>query len=134
MLMTNVPNYIKYKGTVDFDKTVQTLKNYDLQLFPTKFKTEGIPGSVVESFFAGVPVVASRWNSFDDVIDDGVTGIGFEFGNYADFKDKLQILISEYESINQMKINCIGVAKEYREQSLMGLKKYFEKGYDLCGT
>ena len=125
MLIDNAPNYIKYKGAVDFDKTVQTLKNYDLQLFPTKFRTEGIPGSVVESFFAGVPVVASKWNSFDDVIDDGITGIGFEFENYDDFKDKLQNLICDYEKINQMKRNCISAATEYKTRCLVSMEKYF---------
>lgn len=127
LLVANVPDYIMYKGAVDFDKTVQTLKNYDLQLFPTKFRTEGIPGSVVESFFAGVPVVASKWNSFDDVIDDEITGIGFEFGNYDDFKEKLQTLAYDYEKINQMKINCINAAEKYKAECKRKMEKYFKK-------
>ena len=125
-LIANAPDYIKYKCEVSFDKTVYTLKDYDLQLFPTKFRTEGIPGSVVESFFAGVPVVASKWNSFEDVIDDDVTGIGFEFGNYDDFKDKLRNLICDYAKINQMKINCVHAAEDYRAMCLKSLEKYFD--------
>ena len=125
MLITDAPEYIEYNGAVDFDKTVQTLQNYDLQLFPTKFKTEGIPGSVVESFFAGVPVIASRWNSFDDVIDDGVTGLGFEFGNYDDFKDKLRNLAGDCEKINQMKKNCLEAARKYKIECRKKLELYF---------
>lgn len=124
-ILENAPEYICYKGMVDYDKTVHTLKKYDLQLFPTKFKTEGIPGSVVESFFAGVPILSSKWNSFSDVIDDEVTGIGFEFGNYADFKEKLQNLVCNCEKINQMKINCIHAAEEYKTECRRKLEQYF---------
>ena len=121
----NSPDCICYKGTVDHDNTVQALKEYDLQLFPTKFKTEGIPGSVVESFFAGTPVVSSKWNSFADVIDDGVTGIGFEIENYYDFKDKLQKLISNHELLNSMKKNCLKRAESYKQESIETLKRCF---------
>ena len=47
-----------------------------MQIFPTRFTTEGIPGSIIDSYYAGVPVLASKWNSFDDVIEDGKTGVG----------------------------------------------------------
>ncbi len=123
--LENSPDYIRYEGSVDYDKTVQTLKEYDLQLFPTKFATEGIPGSVVEGFFAGLPVVSSKWNSFYDVIDDGVTGIGFELGNYDDFRCKLQELISNHSLINTMKKNCLKKAERYRKESIETLRRCF---------
>lgn len=124
-ILKNSSEYVSYKGEIDFDKTVQTLKNYDLQLFPTKFKTEGIPGSVVESFFAGVPIVASRWNSFEDVIDEGKTGVGFKFGSYDDFKIKLSDLLSDWEKINEMKRNCLNSAEKYKAECKKKLKLYF---------
>ena len=42
-LTKEFPNYIKYKGCIDAEKSVNILKNYYILLFPTKFKTEGIP-------------------------------------------------------------------------------------------
>lgn len=124
-ILENAPDYVCYKGMVDCDKTVLTLKEYDLQLFPTKFKTEGIPGSVVESFFAGVPVVSAKWNSFEDVFTDEKTGIGFEIGNYDDFKKKLKELISNYNLLNDMKKNCLVKANSYKNESIEALKKFF---------
>ena len=118
-------NYVQYKGIANPNDSVSVLKNYALQLFPTKFRTEGIPGSVVESFFAGVPVVASKWNSFDDVIDDGITGIGFEFGNYDDFKVKLQNLACDYEKINRMKKHCINAAEKYKAECKKRMEMFF---------
>lgn len=123
--LKNSSDYICYKGAVDYNKTVQTLKEYDLQLFPTKFKTEGIPGSVVESFFAGTPVISAKWNSFEDVIDDGVTGIGFEIGNYNEFKNELQKLINNHSLLSTMKKNCLKKADTYKKESIETLKRYF---------
>lgn len=126
IMMNDAPEYIVYRGGVDFDKTVETLHRYDLQLFPTMFKTEGIPGSVIESYFAGTPVVASRWNSYCDVVTEGVTGVGFEIGKYSDFKEKLQELILDFDKINEMKRNCIREAWKYRAECIKSIDKYWK--------
>ena len=116
---------IAYKGIASPEDTVSFLKPYALQLFPTRFKTEGIPGSVIESFFAGVPVVSSRWNSFSDVIKDEITGIGYEFGNYEDLVEKLRDISKNYEKINQMKKNCIDEAEKYKAECKKKIRQYF---------
>ena len=38
---------------MDSEKTVKTLENYYLLLFPTKFRTEGIPGTIIDALSAG---------------------------------------------------------------------------------
>ena len=38
-IKNTLPSYIKYVGCVDSEKTVKTLENYYLLLFPTKFRT-----------------------------------------------------------------------------------------------
>lgn len=106
-------DYINYCGIVDFDKSVETVQNYDLLLFPTLFATEGIPGTVIDSYFAGVPVVSSKWNSFSDVIVDGKTGIGYEFANRDDFFNKLADLLQNGEQIDKMSENCKVEALKY---------------------
>ena len=90
-----------------------------MQLFPTKYKTEGVPGSIIDSYFAGLPVLASKWESYNDVIDEGKTGIGFEFGNYEDFVAKLKWSIENSGAINKMKFECVRKAKEYTPESVI---------------
>jgi glycosyltransferase involved in cell wall biosynthesis len=121
------PDYINYKGIVPFDRSVEVLKNYFLLLFPTRFKTEGIPGSIIDSYFAGVPIIASKWNSFYDVIEEGITGVGFEFGNIDDLVLKLKWGIDNPEEINTMRFACIKKAKEYTPEYVIGVfLKYLE--------
>lgn len=48
------PPYIKYCGTVSFDKTTEVLKEYFALVFPTRFYTEGIPGTIIDAFASGL--------------------------------------------------------------------------------
>jgi len=110
---------INYCGVIESNKARDTVKNYFLQVFPTKFKTEGIPGSIIDSYCAGVPVVASRWNSCHDIVDEGVTGISFELGNFAELKALLEEMSANPGKINEMKKACIEKAKEYDADNAM---------------
>lgn len=113
LLMQCVPDAIHYKGCVEPSESVLTLCHYDVQIFPTHYPTEGIPGSIVDSYAAAVPVVASRWNSYDDIIADEVTGLGYEMGNISELVARLQELCEDKDKLSQMAHNCL---KLYTEQ------------------
>lgn len=104
---------IAYKGKINPSDSVNTIAKYDIQLFPTHYKTEGIPGAILDSYFAGVPVVAARWNSFSDIIIEGQTGNGFEINDVDDFYLVLDKLIKDKEKIQKMKYRALKEAKEY---------------------
>lgn len=93
LLESRFPEYIKYKGCVDAFQSVEIVSKYYIQLFPTLYKTEGIPGSIVDSYFSGTPIIASEWNSSRDVIDDSETGIIYEFGKKEELKKKYYLLL-----------------------------------------
>ena len=57
-------NCARYCGIKDPKDSVKTLKNYFALVFPTRFYTEGIPGTIIDAYYAGVPVIASKWESF----------------------------------------------------------------------
>ena len=66
---------------------------------------ENMPNSVIESFSAGTPVIASRLGSLPELIEDGVNGLLFESGNPADLADKMSQLLN-----NDSLANGIGKA------------------------
>lgn len=112
-LMQSVPDTIRYKGCAEPDESVLTLCRYDIQIFPTHYFTEGIPGSIVDSYAAAVPVVASRWNSYDDIVVERKTGLGYEIGNISELTMRLRELCEDRNMLTQMAENCIEL---YREQ------------------
>lgn len=113
------PAYVKYKGQVPYDQSTLVLKDYFVLLFPTRFYTEGIPGTILDAYAAGIPVVSSRWESFGDIIDDGETGIGYEWNNPADMEKVLIMLMQKPEIVNDMKRHCIKKAHEHEPQKVI---------------
>ncbi|MGI6377816.1 MAG: glycosyltransferase [Bacilli bacterium] len=112
--MISNDQYIKYCGVVNAFESVEIISKYAYQLFPTRFKTEGIPGSIIDSFYAGVPVIASRWNSCSDIMEDGFNGFLFEIDDIDDFKKTLfRALNIDREEYESMRYNCLSSSKEY---------------------
>ncbi len=112
-LSTGFPEGVKYCGVAPFDKSVEILKSYFALLFPTKFYTEGVPGTIIDSYAAGVPVISSEWENFADVIDNGTTGITYSFERPQLLCQILIDIADEPSKILQMKSNCLKKVEEY---------------------
>ena len=120
MLQKSFPDYVKYKGLIPYDKSVEVLKNYFALLFPTQFYTEGIPGTIIDAYAAGIPVISSEWENFRDVIDDKVTGVGYEFANNEELIKVLENIAIDPSSILSMKKACLLKAKKYTAEHVIG--------------
>lgn len=113
-LQKGFPEYIHYCGSVDSDKSVEVLKNYFALLFPTHFYTEGIPGTIIDAYAAGIPVVAAKWESYSDVINESKTGMGYEFQNIKEFERILFSIAHNPTVLLNMKKNCLREAEKYK--------------------
>lgn len=112
-ILQNYSGYIQYKGCVPFDESVNVLKEYYALLFPTRFYTEGIPGTIIDAYAAGVPILSSKWESFSDVIDDGIVGMGYAFGDNNALKELLIQIYNNPRAWNNMKKNCLKKAQQF---------------------
>lgn len=117
-LRQTFPPYIRYGGEVPFDKSVEVLKDYVALLFPTKFYTEGIPGTIIDAYAAGVPVIASMWESYSDMIDES-TGIGYPFDKPEELVSILAELVEKPELLSSRKANCLERAAKYRKENVI---------------
>lgn len=108
-----LPENIRYMGAADGSKSSQIIKDYFALLFPTQFYTEGIPGTIIDAYAAGVPVLASRWESFADIVDDHETGIGYAFGQENALEELLMQTAQSPQMIHNMKRNCLKRAASF---------------------
>ena len=115
-LQQTFSNGIRYCGVVPFDGSVGIIKAYFALLFPTRFYTEGIPGTILDAYASGVPVLAAKWESFADLIEDGKTGIGYAFDDGDGLTEVLRRLASNPEEANAMKRKCLQSAHNYTPQ------------------
>lgn len=118
-LKSNFPKYITYKGIAPFDKSVEILKDYYLLLFPTRFFTEGIPGTIIDAYAAGLPVISAEWESYADVIEEGVTGYGFKFKDCSSLLNLLIKLSQDTSLVTNLKMNCLRKAENYTIESFL---------------
>ena len=118
-LQKQFPDFINYKGSVAFDKSVETLSGYCALLFPTRFFTEGIPGTILDAYAAGIPVISSKWESFADVVDHGVTGICYDFNRPQQLENLLHEARLNPQLLSSMKLNCIKKANDFLPENVI---------------
>lgn len=111
--------YTTYCGIIAPEDSVRTIKNYYMLLFPTRYFTEGMPGTIIDAMFAGLPVISRRWVYCDEMITDGYNGLVYDFDKPEQLKDKIQFAINNQELVNTMKINCIDEAQRYSEKEVV---------------
>ncbi|MBQ4518414.1 MAG: glycosyltransferase [Clostridia bacterium] len=118
-LQKSFPEYVRYGGLVPFDQSVEVLKSYFALLFPTRFYTEGIPGTIIDAYAAGVPVISAKWENFCDIVEENITGVGYEFLNVEALNEILLNVAENEDMMNQMKSACIQKAEAFLPENAL---------------
>ncbi len=87
---------IEYHGQIGPDQIFQVLQQNDASILPTFYKGEGYPGTIIESYFAGLPVIATHWKAIPEIVDESV-GILVEPGNANDLAEAMIRLSQDHE-------------------------------------
>ena len=116
-LKATFPGYVRYKGLVPFDKTVEILKIYYALLFPTYYSGEGFAGTLLDAMSAGVPVIASDWKYNSEVVVQNETGILVTPKNVTALTWALESTLSG--NLNEMKRTCINEAQKYAPNAVV---------------
>ncbi len=88
-------SFISYNGEIDPHDINDVLQNYDAMLLPTKYYTEGLPGSIIDAYQAGIPVVVTRWKHAVEFVENGKSGYIVDF---RDPEDELINVINKLAS------------------------------------
>lgn len=121
---------VSYKGVLDFfaPDGYQTLARYHLTLFPTYWEGEGFPGVIVDSYIAGVPVLASDWN-FNGELIDSETGFLCKANDQGDFERIFRDILIHRDSLDkhfsqcQIKASCFDYKKVVSENLINEILK-----------
>lgn len=117
---------IRYRGCVDASESLGAFAGALALLFPTHYPTEGIPGTIVDAFCSATPVIASRWQSWDEMICEGENGLTYELGSRGAL---LSVLSADDlpQRLLSMRANALKAADEYRyETGLRSVGELFE--------
>ena len=118
LLMKSFPKYIQYKGIINPSESINTIKNYFLLLFPTHYYTEGIPGTIIDSYASGVPIITSLWKNYNDVFMNGITGYGYSFDDKEGLINAILNAINDVENVVNMKKNCLKYSEKFTTEAV----------------
>ena len=112
-----LPKEIRYCGELDYNKASNVLTSYRALLFPTYFWTEGLPGTIIDAYAAGIPVIAYRWRSADEFIKQEKTGWIVETGD----RNELENIISRIsdEKVENIRKNCFNESQKYLSKNVL---------------
>lgn len=113
-VMKGVSSAVSYRGKVDFHSSVDVISGYYALLFPTYWDGEGFPGTVVDAFSSGLPVIATDWNCNAEVIEDGKSGIVYPNDKFVDLQSAVEWAINNVDKISEMKKYCLQCAEKYQ--------------------
>lgn len=118
-LLKDNQDCVRYMGVADSKNSVEILKGYYGLLFPTRWIGEGVPGTIIDAFAAGIPIVASDWNANREIIKDGEQGILYPNLNLKTLTDAVNWAVSHPDIMNTMRMESRKAFNKYMPETIL---------------
>ena len=83
----------QYKGVLQPNEVIPTLKRYDALIFPSHYEGEGCPGILVEALSASLPIIASDWKYNNEFVTNGDNGFLCNPFNANEYIEAIKVLL-----------------------------------------
>lgn len=110
---------VQYNGIIDYNKTVETLSNYFVMLFPTYYHGEGFPGNVIDAYNSALPIIATDWLYNSDVVLNNKTGLLVPVKNPKALGDAIVKLYNNRELRQELAINSLREVPKYAPDKVL---------------
>ena len=119
-LIDSVP-HVRYAGRVPAERAAATVSGHFALIFPTEWTGEGVPGTIIDAMHAGLPVVASRWRYYGEMLQDGVTGLSYDFDRPELLEATIRELLALPEAeVVSMRRALLARARAYTPEAVFG--------------
>jgi colanic acid/amylovoran biosynthesis glycosyltransferase len=114
----NLCDYIKFLGAMKAHspEILSEYRNADIfthpSVIPENGDKEGIPGTVVEAMFCGLPVVSTYHAGIPYIIENGKTGLLVKEWDVNKIADSISLLMSDSELRKKIGTNAMNYAME----------------------
>jgi glycosyltransferase involved in cell wall biosynthesis len=102
---------VRYKGTLVPEELSDVLAGYHAAVLPPRAQTEGYPGAILESYMAGLPVIATTCGAIAEIVDED-SGILVPPRDPDDLLRAMTLLVNDAELYHRL---CEGAANKARE-------------------
>ena len=114
----NKYDFVTYNGELQPELINKTIEKYDAMLLPTHYYTEGLPGSVLDAYMSGIPIIVSRWKHASECVKNGETGFIIPFENgLNELISSVMFLYENPSALSGMKKNAYRESTIYHSES-----------------
>ena len=119
-------NNCKYCGVFSKhdDDLYLFLNKYDLLIFPSLWKHEGVSGALIEAKIAGLPSIVTNWKYNPEIVNDHIDGLVVKTNDLAGFSESLSMIKDDQFLLAELKKNSLANGKAYYIESY---KRLFEE-------
>ncbi len=115
-VMEKAGDNIRYCGIVEYEKSGEVLMGYYALLFPTRYTTEGFPGTIIDAYAAGLPVIAGM---DCELVSHAETGYVYSGSDITSLSENIQKAVTEQTSFEAMRDNCTARARLYQPETVV---------------
>lgn len=108
-----------YRGCVPYEESVQALCNSFLLLFPSTYYGEGLPGTIIDAFSAGLPVIATDWHFNAELVRSRETGYCYSWKEPERLVEWMLYAMAHPDEVEAMRPACLREAKKYTPEVSM---------------
>lgn len=118
-LLSEHADCVTYQGVADSGSSVEILKGYYALLFPTRWAGEGVPGTLIDAFASGLPIIASDWNANRELISHHFQGLLYPEADMQTLADAVRWAIAHPAELDQMRKNSRRSYEHYTPETIM---------------
>lgn len=117
----NTLKNISYNGFLDLGENegYDKLSQYDIMLFPTYWKGEGLAGVFIDAFISGLPLIATEWAHNKEFLEEGKTAIFIPTHDVNALYHRMKDAIEGKYDILAMSKNCQRQAERYNVDNVI---------------
>lgn len=107
----NLHDSVVFYGSVKHDAIQNLYAQYDIFVNASRF--DNFPGSILEAFASGVPVVTTKAGGIPYMIEDGVTGLLVDIGDASEMAKKIIHLLEHQDLASTLANNARRASEMY---------------------
>ena len=112
--------FVRYCGVREAHEGSRILRNYFALLFPSYYEGEGIPGTVLDAFAAGTPVLANDWKYIREMVNTGENGVVYPFRCVEKASEELVRMYQDSELYQKLKEGADRSAEYFSTERILG--------------
>ncbi len=120
--------FVHYRGVKNVGEEEQVLPFCFALLFPSYYQGEGMPGTVLDAFAWGTPVIANDWKYIKEMIVHEENGLVYPFRDVKAAANELCRLYTDEELYGTLVRGCEASAQKYSADVVLG--RFAEMAFD----